>query len=67
MQGPLSVQENAMKAVVQRVKKCAVSVNGEPVSGIAEGFLVFLGIRREDGIQDAEYLAEKICQLILLR
>jgi len=52
-----------MRAVVQRVKKCSVSVNGETVAGIREGLLVFLGVRHEDRSADAEYLAQKISHL----
>jgi D-tyrosyl-tRNA(Tyr) deacylase len=52
-----------MKAVVQRVKKSSVSVNGEVIAEIGRGLLVLLGVAREDEPSDADYLAEKIVHL----
>jgi D-tyrosyl-tRNA(Tyr) deacylase len=52
-----------MKAVVQRVKNASVSVEGRVSGSIAGGLLVYLGVAREDGEEDAAKLAEKIANL----
>ena len=52
-----------MRAVVQRVKESAVSVEGEVISKIGNGLLVFIGIAQGDTSSAAEYLAEKISNL----
>lgn len=52
-----------MRAVVQRVQKASVSVEGVLVSQIGPGLLVFLGIGAEDQSEDGRYLAEKIANL----
>ncbi len=49
-----------MRAVVQRVHKAGVEVNGETVGKIGSGMVVFLGVGREDSPDDTEYLAAKI-------
>jgi D-tyrosyl-tRNA(Tyr) deacylase len=54
-----------MRAVVQRVTKASVRVNGELTGEIASGLLVLLGVGREDHERDAEYLANKIAGLRL--
>ena len=38
-----------MRALIQRVKKAAVEVNGETVGAISEGLFVFVGI--EDAVR----------------
>jgi len=52
-----------MRAVVQRVTDARVEVAGEAVGEIGAGFLVLLGIARDDANTDADYLAEKIINL----
>lgn len=52
-----------MKAIVQRVKSSHVNVNGEIISNIGKGLLVFLGVSHKDGTEDVEYLARKIPEL----
>jgi D-aminoacyl-tRNA deacylase len=49
-----------MRALVQRVSRAAVSVNGEQVSSIGPGLLVLLGVRRGDTEQECDWLAEKV-------
>ena len=49
-----------MRAVVQRVSRAQVSINGELAGQIGAGALVLLGVGRDDGEQDAIYLAGKI-------
>src|SRR5580704_7040679 len=52
-----------MRAVVQRVSRAQVTVNGEIAGEIGEGLLVLLGVGRDDTKADATYLAEKIAGL----
>jgi D-tyrosyl-tRNA(Tyr) deacylase len=53
----------AMRAVVQRVSRAQVTVNGVIAGKIGLGLLVLLGVGRDDGEADATYLAEKIAGL----
>lgn len=52
-----------MKAVIQRVKKCSVEIDGAVVSSIGEGFLVLLGVHKNDEYADADKLAAKVANL----
>jgi len=52
-----------MRAVVQRVSRAQVTVNGEITGQIGLGLLVLLGVGREDTEGDATYLAAKIAGL----
>ncbi len=52
-----------MRAVLQRVTRASVRVEGETVGEIAGGVLVLLGIARGDTEQDARYLLDKIIAL----
>jgi D-aminoacyl-tRNA deacylase len=52
-----------MRAVVQRVSRAKVVVNGEITGQIGLGVLVLLGVACDDTEADAVYLAEKICGL----
>ena len=52
-----------MRAVVQRVSRASVKVDGELTAQIAEGLLVLLGVAHADEESDAAYLAEKIAGL----
>lgn len=52
-----------MIALVQKVKKASVKINGKTVSQIGKGILVFIGIEKEDKVSDAEYLVNKISNL----
>ena len=49
-----------MRAVVQRVKSAAVSVDEDLIASIGRGLVVFLGVGKEDDRGDVEYLVEKI-------
>ena len=48
-----------MRAVLQRVTRARVSVGSETVGEIGVGFVVLLGIARDDTRGDADYLLEK--------
>ena len=48
-----------MRAVVQRVSRAKVTVNGEITGEIGRGLLVLLGVGAGDTRGDADYLAEK--------
>jgi D-tyrosyl-tRNA(Tyr) deacylase len=52
-----------MRAVVQRVREAFVRVDGEVVSACGAGFLVLLGIARDDDVAAAAVLAGKIARL----
>ena len=52
-----------MRAVLQRVSRAKVSVDGKTVGEIGKGILVFLGVSVEDAETDALYLVEKILNL----
>jgi D-aminoacyl-tRNA deacylase len=49
-----------MRALVQRVTRAAVRVEGRRVAAIGPGLLVLLGIAHDDGPAAAERLAEKV-------
>jgi D-tyrosyl-tRNA(Tyr) deacylase len=52
-----------MRAVVQRVSRAQVSVDGEVTGEIGLGLLVLLAVGRDDANADATYLVEKIAGL----
>jgi len=52
-----------MRAVVQRVSRCKVTVDGKVVGEIGAGLLVLLGVSKEDTEAAADYSAEKIIGL----
>ncbi len=48
-----------MRAVVQRVSRASVSVNGRPVGEIGPGLVVLLGVKKGDSLEEASWLADK--------
>lgn len=52
-----------MRAVVQRVKEARVEVDGKVTGAIGPGLLVLLGVSRDDGNEQAAWLAKKIATL----
>ena len=52
-----------MRAVIQRVSRAGVSIEGEVYSSIGMGLLVFLGIEDADTYEDIEWLSAKIVNL----
>jgi len=52
-----------MRAVIQRVSRASVSIEGSVKSEIGRGLLVLLGIEEADNEEDISWLASKIYQL----
>jgi D-aminoacyl-tRNA deacylase len=52
-----------MRAVVQRVSRASVKVDGITVGEIGAGLLVLLGVAQDDKESDADYLVDKIAGL----
>lgn len=52
-----------MRAVIQRVKECSVTVDGELCSSITEGLMVLLGIGEDDSDEDISWLTGKIINM----
>ena len=52
-----------MRAVVQRVSRARVSVDGETVAEIGPGLLVLVGVAPEDDARRSAWLADKIAHL----
>ncbi len=54
-----------MRAVLQRVSRAEVTVEGKQVAAIGRGYLVLLGVTHGDDDSDARYIADKIASLRL--
>ena len=52
-----------MRAVVQRVTGAELKVNGELISEIGKGLVVFFGVTQGDAEEKADYIAKKIANL----
>ena len=52
-----------MRAVVQRVTHCEVTVDGETTGRIGPGLAVFLGVSNSDTEKEANYLTDKVANL----
>lgn len=52
-----------MKAVIQRVKRGSVSVDGRVLAEIGPGLVVLLGVAAGDDASDVAYIADKIAHL----
>lgn len=52
-----------MRALVQRVSKGSVTIDGKMVGAIEQGLVILLGIRKGDTENEARYLAEKCVHL----
>lgn len=55
-----------MRAVVQRVNKSSVSVDGKVVGKINEGLTVLVGFTHTDTIEDIKYIVKKIVNLRIM-
>lgn len=49
-----------MRALVQRVSRASVTVDGDRVAAIGPGLLVLLGVTHTDSEHDADWLADKV-------
>ena len=52
-----------MRALIQRVSRATVTVEGEVRGEIGCGFVVLLGIEEADGLEDVEWLAGKVAKM----
>ena len=52
-----------MRALLQRVSKASVTINGQTISSVGKGLLILLGVGHGDGDEQARFLAEKIANL----
>ena len=52
-----------MRALLQRVSRASVTVDGQVISEIGKGLLILLGIGHGDAETQAEFLADKIANL----
>ncbi|MEH6535382.1 MAG: D-aminoacyl-tRNA deacylase [Psychroserpens sp.] len=52
-----------MKAVIQRVSKASVTIEGIKVADIKSGLLILLGIVNDDTLEDIKWLSNKIVNL----
>ena len=52
-----------MRALVQRVTRAAVSVDGAEIAAIGPGLLVLLGVGQGDGEDEVDRLADKVAKL----
>ncbi len=52
-----------MRALIQRVSKASVTVDGQTISSIGKGLLILLGVGHGDGEEQVKFLAEKAVRL----
>jgi D-aminoacyl-tRNA deacylase len=52
-----------MRALIQRVSKASVTVEGQGISAIGKGLLILLGVGHGDGEEQTAFLAEKVANL----
>ena len=52
-----------MRCVIQRVAQASVSVAGEQIGAIQQGFMVLIGVSTDDTDHDVHYMAEKVPNL----
>jgi len=52
-----------MRAVVQRISRARITVDGAEVGAIGSGLLVYLGVTNDDGPADVQYIATKVREL----
>lgn len=55
-----------MKAVIQRVLDANLKVDGELISSIGKGYVIFLGVGKGDGKEQADYFIKKIPPLRII-
>ena len=65
LQTPLKKLDYLMRALIQRVINASVSTNGSLVGSIATGLTVFIAVGRDDTIESANYIINKVLNLRL--
>ena len=55
-----------MKLIIQRVKKANVTVDKKPVGSINAGYVILLGVKKDDTEKQADKLAEKLLNLRIM-
>jgi D-tyrosyl-tRNA(Tyr) deacylase len=63
VQGKIPRSGEIVRAVIQRVTRASVTVDGRVAGEIAAGLLILLGVSRTDTPESAAYLADKITNL----
>ena len=61
----MAVEDDRMRAVVQRVSSAAVQVGDRTVGAIEHGLLVLVGVEQDDGPADVQYIAGRVRDLRL--
>jgi D-tyrosyl-tRNA(Tyr) deacylase len=56
-----------MRAVVQRVKRASVVINGSVHAAIQSGLMILVGIEDSDGVQDVQWLSNKLVNLRIFK
>ena len=54
-----------MRVLIQRTRRASVTIEGERVSEIGKGLLLFIGICDEDSSEDIDWLTKKISNIRL--
>ncbi|TSC58356.1 MAG: D-tyrosyl-tRNA(Tyr) deacylase [Candidatus Peregrinibacteria bacterium Greene0416_19] len=54
-----------MKVLLQRVSSASVSIDGQTIGSVGQGYLLFLGVMEGDTEAQAQWLAEKVTKLRL--
>jgi D-tyrosyl-tRNA(Tyr) deacylase len=52
-----------MRALIQRVSKASVTVEGQTISSIGKGLLILLGVGHGDGEEQVRFLSDKVANL----
>ena len=52
-----------MRAVLIRVSRASITINGENGGSMDKGFVVLVGVKPEDTVQEAAYLAKKCAEM----
>lgn len=55
-----------MRALIQRVKKGKVAIDGKTVGEIGKGMVILLGVKKEDTDKEVDFLAEKVANLRIM-
>jgi D-tyrosyl-tRNA(Tyr) deacylase len=52
-----------MRILIQRVKEASVIVEGQEIANIEQGLVILVGVGKDDGIDDMEYLSRKVSNI----